>query len=1324
MIFQRTSFLILFFSMGCSNPFSGKSAPQETYRTQNFDCNSINFKKETLDPAQMRGMIHCLNSAHELDEVESFAQSLSDPDWRLFTDSFNQVTVHKPKSLFALHDHYEKLKKTGEINYLQQLGLSLIENPAQTASLAAFLNVEAPLFSRVLELTTETIHLKNLNALTLLPSYQRFIQENYVPQFFRGFIPSLSKYLSAQNSTSVAALYRLLSENKVELAWSKMTSQNPKRSIQNLAFFFDWLFKSGGIKPLSETLDTIQKNKIQCFKDQREIKNPLLTALQKISTLSSREAKDYLNHDLKNTLMLARGYCSIPYSLDALFAFLNEASDQPGYDEIFTLIKPLILDSRFTQFLSSSSTRTWALENQFLTETHFFYDFLTLIEFTQHYPLTASGETFSKTIDELFIHGNAEQITNGFISLEPLFNKKNEYLGKTFHFFDQIISEFPIIPEPKLENSNHSLQLFLKKTLQYPQLNALFLKTAKLIREHKIISMIDQTLLIFESYLGRGKFNIHYLAFQPENLKSFFSYSFLLDKLSNVSKSIHQPCAALSSDWQFNSDLKKLDLLLKCQNSNTITQALSDLAHAANQKLNALPFILKTQASVINHLMLVDSHLLFDTVAGFLSLTKSQLNSFHQYFTQGAQGLSLIQEPFLVSQKLRQFMAGELKKPSLFTSLSELFQLPKDASPPLVTMNDQLKLFSKIDTLIDRDQSLMNIDFDQGLRALIMQYCPSLDINDKNCEIDDDQVKLYLASPPALSKKIKTDYLISSQNWLYPSKNNTWSHTEETPTQIKEIEYHLNPLLHLLRSAPSVASSFFSAIQLIQNQSQDLNSFLKDRAFRFQLIPYYYELPHFPLKSKREFHSRLRIRITSDLDRLELLAMNADFKAFHLTSNFGLTYIREIGLAWGDEPASRWPPSLSKFKNLERCSPDLPEGGSNCVRTALQVKNYIHSEMSKFDKGILQQLGNCDPRGHTALTKWLQNKLCNPELSDISARLFNLRFLISLLDKELPDQNDGIRVLRNLFYGLYAHNQESQFNQFPNGLQFDSSCLENPGNELKPICQFDNLTLISRLTRLGLIHQIGLSYLNQTNSPMPELINFVNRIASQETISNSISLFLNTKAAQTLLEDGLRFSFQTKSHPANSLSSIAKTASYIENLNWVNPFIAFVNHQPKIISKMTPLFETILEQDFINTQSLNLYASQNRNNTIIPYLNDLSSRLTPNLMIELSDLILHLENKQETASNLIINLHQIKPISSEILNESTQTILNRLSLPEQSTLRNSLSDYFNGTDLNRFCTVFTDAEIVNKTYIFLESFHQNPDSASFIQSLKNFLEQP
>jgi hypothetical protein len=81
---------------------------------------------------------------------------------------------------------------------------------------------------------------------------------------------------------------------------------------------------------------------------------------------------------------------------------------------------------------------------------------------------------------------------------------------------------------------------------------------------------------------------------------------------------------------------------------------------------------------------------------------------------------------------------------------------------------------------------------------------------------------------------------------------------------------------------------------------------LKEKAQVFYVIPYIFQTSKYP-EVAHEFHQLIRLRIVSDLDKLELLAINADFKPFGVMKNFGMNFITEIATSWGDVPYSERP---------------------------------------------------------------------------------------------------------------------------------------------------------------------------------------------------------------------------------------------------------------------------------------------------------------------------------------------------------------------------------------------------------------------------------
>ena len=1329
-------FLLLFVLTGCSNPFSGRAAPLEDYRTKNYNCNLIQFQQEMIDPAQIRNTIHCLNSNHDLEALEQLAHGLSDQSLLSFTRYFNETVNTKPKTIFALNQEYLRLERTGELKDFETIAQEVLGQKNAPDSISALLKEEAPLISSMVQSSPFEINTKNLYTLTQSTSYQRLISENYNDDFLTHFIATHKKYVDQKDATTLLTLYQIMSEHGMDRAWQQITKANPKIAIQKLASFFEWLFQNHRYSILSKSIRDIETKNITCFKNQTQVKNPLNTALQKLATLSSSEARTYLTHDVRNLILVSRGYCSIPYSMDSLFSFLDEVTARPEYEEIYALVSPLILDSRFIHFMGSQAAETWVSDNEFLTQHHLFIDLFTLVTMTQDFPISNNGAAMASGIDDWFRLGSTEKMISFFHALQPLFNEKNEYASKITKLFYQMASEFPSLAENKIIVNKDGLQDLIQKILESESLTDTIKLTSSLMDEHKLIPFIDQVLIVFQNFVDRGKTNLIFGTLSTMALDSHSVFRWKIEKAVFNKAPIRQDlCLGLSVDWQFNSYspnqrkeyLDTLNTLLRCLNPGQTFASLHDLVVYSSQK-NSLPFLIKTQESLISEAMPLDSTLAVESIHALLQLDKPSYQSIKQYSRLLPTFIGQLKEPFLASPLLRKMISNQFEKPLFYSALTELIELLSRKSDSSDQNSSAAQALKSMDVLISRTQTFKNVELASGVRLLFDQFCPSVDPRDKSCAIDDDQVELYRQSPVMLSEAIKNEYLMSSQSWIHPKLAPQWIHSVIAPTKVNEFEYHLNPFLQLLKQGPSISESIFKSVQLIQNQRQDLNSFFKERATRLQLIPYIYQVPDYPLFSKKEFHNRMRLRIASDLDRLELLAINADFKAFKLTHNFGMKFIREIALAWGDEPASSWPKSLSKYKDWIACDPALAEGDSHCVRSMKQVKNYIASEMNMFDKGILQKAGECDPRERSGFGKWIQARFCNNEISDMSARVFNLRYLTSLIEKELPEKdggNDGMRLLRDLFFGLYSNNQHSQVDQFTNGVNTDESCLNSAriSSNPNPACNKDNLTLIARFTRMGLIHKMSLAFLNRPDSSVTNIIQILNKVSRNRDQVTHLSEFLSTKSATQLIEDGTHFAFTTLSSPSDDLASLAQTLSTIPNQNWIDRLIDLLGANPEVISKQSPLLETLLNEHVLNAEQFYAFLSTHPASSTSSILNDVSAELTPELMKELSILLNKLEPKQETLTQVISSLNKVEPIFSTALRQNSVAWLKLLAQDRGASIRPKVSQYLLSDDFNQFCDVFSDSPFVSKTYIFLESLHQNPDSLPFFQSLHDFLNQ-
>lgn len=1312
----------------CGNPFSKSSdkasIPKNEFHTKTESCNQINFSSERLDEKQLRTVVACLNSNQEIDAFDRLLRSLNSNEIKPLVDLFNSTTEKNPQVFYAVKEMYLRVKQDGRMKEVESLATLLFKNPEQNKKLAQTLKNLAPVIGKWIETQSVELSFESIDQISTSESYQRFVSENLGREAIQPLTASITKYIHASDATSIETLYRLLSQKPVADAFNSMTTPSGKARLEKLAGFFDWMFEKDRFNTLSSALANIQSQKISCF-GKIEIKAPLETALDDMSKMTASEAKKYLLHDLKNLVLTARGYCDIPYALDPLSQFLAEATAQSGFEEIYSLIRPLMKDQKFISFLSSQAARDFVQQNSVLAQRHFFQDLLTLIAQVQSAPISKDGQTLARLLDDSLTKLTGAQLENLIEFLRPVLTEDQAYGNHSLHLVRSIVEEFPDLQTYTQPGLRQDLSKLIEAVLIRDDLADVLTLTTQLIREQKLTALIDQTLFIFDRFLNRGKTDLQYNQLTTASFAGNGITDWLLEKVqlqALARDSLAERCRALSYDWDFSVFtsknqtlyLKQLDLIEACVNTNPTFKAAKAFAVYLISK-GQYAHVLQTQKSVVSHAFTLNSDLAFDTFESFLSLTRNQSQLFHKNLVVGSDLIRATGDALLKKKQLRQFVGQQALIADFYQTAADAVN-SKYVEPAAKPSLDLMKL-NRIDAQITRDEVLTNEDFQSAVDKLFKTYCPTLNQTDGSCDIDDDQVALYRASKASLVKAVKEDYLESSQSWLHPRQFKGWKHTRARPETVADFEYHLNPMLHLVRSGPQSVESALSAVDRIQNHGFDLYRFLRERALRLTLIPYIYQVPNFPVSGKREFHDRIRIRIVSDIDRLELIAINADFKAFGLVQNMGMNFIRELGLSWGDVPESQWPTTLKDLK--------LP----NNVRTLKETRDYIFSEMARFDKGILQKMGECDPRGKTGLGRWIQRQLCSNEVFDISARLFNLRFLIPLIDRELQDVNTpsgGLALLRDLFYSFYEANQSHQFDLLGNGVDVGIECLDSPSLSKEPVslCNRDLLTYIPRITRLGLLHQIGVAVIKDENTVAQPMIQLLNRLAPQKKITGKLSAFLSTNDGIKTFESGVDFGFKSGEKISSALTSLVPLSNTMDNQNWISAFTDLIQAYPELIADHPEVIEAALSGDGSTidqiVDSVRLRSKKGTN----AWLSQLSKGLQPELMTELAKSLRDLKPSSRALADSIRALQKTPSINSARFNKTTADWLTVLGTEKAKPSRQALANWVNANEFEQFCDVFSDSKTVDQAYNFLDELHQNSDSRAFFQSCQKFFTHP
>ena len=87
----------------------------------------------------------------------------------------------------------------------------------------------------------------------------------------------------------------------------------------------------------------------------------------------------------------------------------------------------------------------------------------------------------------------------------------------------------------------------------------------------------------------------------------------------------------------------------------------------------------------------------------------------------------------------------------------------RSSAPTLDLMN-----LTNINAIVTEETRLNNARVEDAVKAIMMEYCPSLDITQADCDIDSDQVALYRQSPKLVYQQAAREELASSQSWLHP----------------------------------------------------------------------------------------------------------------------------------------------------------------------------------------------------------------------------------------------------------------------------------------------------------------------------------------------------------------------------------------------------------------------------------------------------------------------------------------------------------------------------------------------------------------------------
>ncbi len=249
-----------------------------------------------------------------------------------------------------------------------------------------------------------------------------------------------------------------------------------------------------------------------------------------------------------------------------------------------------------------------------------------------------------------------------------------------------------------------------------------------------------------------------------------------------------------------------------------------------------------------------------------------------------------------------------------------------------------------------------------------------------------------------------------------------------------------------------------------------LERWLRERSNDYKRITYYY-----PGETKP------RVKFVNSIDRLELLVVNADINGpFY---KMDLYYLALIAEAWGDEDPSVWPTEIQQKYN---------ETGEYPKKLS-EVVQQMWSDVTGFESALgSPPIPGCVSRDATdpedvEIPKIAPGDIPIPGFDPKPFRiaLYNLHQVLSVLTENAPGSgtpfDGGLKVLRNLFFELYYST--------------------NPDVRMPSAGDANNLSLITRLTRLGVLREIG-SVLRSTSQGDPATkefyLSFLKAIRSPE----------------------------------------------------------------------------------------------------------------------------------------------------------------------------------------------------------------------------------
>jgi hypothetical protein len=1267
---------------GCSNPFSGDHGRAANYHTPNVNCQQLRLDKSEFDVREFRGLVHCLNSDGQIQELEAFLSTLPDAELSAASDLVNVLLNQDLKTLYTIRETYEQLKAKKLLQPALEEVASL-ETIAPVAPAAAVIADVA--FDRELGLSVNAFR----------HTLESAAAKRAITQFRKGddwerTLRQLDTYLAGNPEFNLRALYRILLQSGITLP------QEPK-SVTQVAAFLETIFAQKNMGGFTEVLGKALQQPLQCFDKSLVVFDPIDVATHRILTGSPADTKTLLETQARALLLTARGYCTIPYSAEPLFRFTDPLLGHPGFDTSYRFLLPLLRSKDFVRFIIHPASRDWVASSAYLANQNLFQDLFALTAINPALPLTRQPERAAAYLDRLFAGLSADEVVRLGRVVAPLLRDLSR---SPLLDIEAALPEFDLQIDDSLRTRLKQLSI---AAMRSPQLETLLPMMKRLVRENRLIPIWDEVFRLFDRRVLEGRNPLRFAKAPKLPARAETWKPVLLEKIRY--QSAPSRCAGVDTDLAFiDRNLRgsrtwlALDQCFGGSSGSRATLAagkeLSDFA-AARGKLSAVTGM---EADLINTAFKVDRESTLNLLTQFVDIRGSDSDAVRKSLQAVSSAVRLVQPNIAQSPELRRILGEGAEDPRLYRAMIELHQ---NAGRPIGNRVMTLTPLSTVDTWVEPRVSQPTTVV-QGIQRLMQEYCPSLDLQDKNCDVEDDQVQLFRSNPTALANQVIDESIGRSSSWLHPALAKTWSHTGAD--EVRDFEYQFYPLLHEFRASEGLGEAIFGFFGRYRNKVRDLQEFIQVHGRHYSLIPYIHHDPSYPKNGKREYFSRIRLKLVSDLDRLELVAINTDFRPFNIITHMGMKFIRQIALSWGDEPAGGRPPGTT-------------------AQTLASTTEDINQLVAQLDRESLSKLGECDPRGKSRVGRWLQQTVCKGEIADLSVRVFNLRFLTQLfvqMQVREAGGNDGMRILRDLFYALYSTNPPRQADRFGKGADIPEACRRVPRSGPTPEeCRLDQLTLVPRMTRLGLLHQAGLTAAFTPGSSLNETLQMLSEVSSLTPVKNQLTAWLaQPRSTQTLLSIKNWVAALPETASSDPLHIALKAGSQLRPYDWVSSVISAFEAEPLLIEKLSePLHLWVNSSTVPATEP----SAWDRSPLFRAWTSARLVQMNPAASRELTALFLTIARQPERLTSLIRQSRAVPDFNQPAIERELYRWLGKFASPDAAAERAALKRSIQGPKLDEFCDVFSDSPLVDKTYNFLERIHQNPDSDRFFATCRAFL---